>query len=66
MRKRFLKKLNLKDSPHGRLGDLVKRLTLDFGSGHNFMVYEFEPHVGLCSDPLSLSLPCSHSFSISK
>ena len=25
----------------------VKRLTLDFGSGHNLTVHEFEPRVGL-------------------
>ena len=25
----------------------VKHLTLDFSSGHDLMVYEFEPHVGL-------------------
>ena len=25
---------------------LVKLLTLDFGSGHHLMVREFEPHVG--------------------
>ena len=30
----------------------VKHPTLDFGSGHNLMVheFEFEPHVGLCTD----------------
>ena len=44
--------------------------TLDFGSGHDLMVGETEPHVGLCADsvwnllgflslPLSLPLPCS-------
>ena len=30
----------------------VKRLTLDFGSGHDLMVHEFEPHVWLCTDSL--------------
>ena len=37
----------------------VKRPTLDFGSGHDFMVCSFEPHAGLCTDSLefSLSLP---------
>ena len=36
----------------------------DFGSGHDLMVHEFQPRVGLCTDsvetawdPLSLSLP---------
>ena len=28
----------------------VKRLTLDFGSGHDLTVHEFEPCIGLCSD----------------
>ena len=28
----------------------VKRLALDFGSGHDLMVCEFEPHVELCTD----------------
>ena len=53
----------------------VKRLTLDFGSGHDLMVCEFEPRAGSVepawdspSLPLSLSLPCSlsHSLSLSK
>ena len=34
----------------GRPDDSVKRLTLDFGSGHDLTVYEFEPHVGLYAD----------------
>ena len=41
----------------------VKHLALDFGSGHDLTVREFEPRVGLCAegaepawDPLSLSL----------
>ena len=41
----------------------VKRLTLDFGSGHDLMVRGIEPRVGLCADSvepawdfLSLSL----------
>ena len=41
----------------------LKRLTLDFGSGHDFMVHEFESCVGLCAvsvepawDSLSLFL----------
>ena len=28
----------------------VKRLTLDFGSGHDLTVCEFEPCIGLCAD----------------
>ena len=28
----------------------VKRLTLDFSSGHDLRVREFEPHTGLCAD----------------
>ena len=55
----------------------VKRLTLDFGSGHALVVLEIEPRVGLCTDsgaylgfslslslslsPLSLSLSLPHS-----
>ena len=44
----------------------AKRPTLDFGSGHDLMVCEFEPYVGLCADSVgpawgslssSLSLP---------
>ena len=51
-----------------RVVQSVKRRTLDFGSGHDLMVCELEPHVGLCADsveaaweslspPLSLPLP---------
>ena len=29
---------------------LVKRLTLDFGSGHDLMVRGIKPRVGLCTD----------------
>ena len=54
---------------------LVKHPTPDFGSGHDLMVHEFEPYVGLCADssqpgtcfglclPLSLPLPCLSSVS---
>ena len=52
------------------MAQLVKCLTLDFSSGHDLMVHEFEPHIGLCADraepawdPLSLPLPCSWSLS---
>ena len=46
------------------MAQLVKRLTLDFGSGHDLKVLEFEPHIGLCTDRAepawdSLSLPLS-------
>ena len=42
----------------------VKRLTLNFGSGHDLTVCGFEPRVGLCADSVepawdSLSLPFS-------
>ena len=29
---------------------MVEHLTLDLGSGHDLMVCEFEPRVGLCAD----------------
>ena len=28
----------------------VKRLTLDFGSGHGLKVHGIEPRIGLCAD----------------
>ena len=34
------------------MAQLVKHPTLDFGSGHDLMVHEFESHVGLCTDSL--------------
>ena len=54
----------------------IKCPILDFGSGHDLMVGEVEPHIGLCTDnvepawdslslPLSLPLPCSCSLSLS-
>ena len=62
------------------VAQLVKNLILDFGSGHDLMVREFEPHIRFCADnaepawdslsPLSLSAPLSLilplSFSLSK
>ena len=45
------------------VAQLVEHLTLDFGSGHDLMVHEFEPCVRLCADCLlgilypSLSVP---------
>ena len=32
------------------MAQLVKRPTLDLGSGHDLPVHEFEPHIGLCTD----------------
>ena len=55
----------------GHLGDSVKRLTLDLGSGHDLTVHGFDPRMGLCADiaELSLSAPpllaCSLSLSLS-
>ena len=53
----------------------VKRLTFHFGSeGHDLVVHEFEPHIGLCADSawslhgilsLSLSLCPFSSLSLS-
>ena len=34
---------------------MVKHLTLDFGSGHDFMVCGIEPHVELCTDSAELA-----------
>ena len=49
----------------------VKRLTLDFGSGHDFAVCGIEPHVRLCADSmepawnsLCAALPDSLSLSL--
>ena len=44
--------------------------TLDFSSGHDLMVCEFDPHIGLCAECAepawdSLSLSPSLSFSLS-
>ena len=46
----------------------VEHLTLGFGSGHDFVLCEFEPCMGLCTDSteptwdsLSPSLPLCHS-----
>ena len=29
---------------------MVERPTVHFGSGHDLVVYEFEPRIGLCAD----------------
>ena len=56
------------------MAQLFKCLTLGFGSGHDLMVHEFKPHIGLYADsvepawdPLSLSLCPSrmHTLSLS-
>ena len=54
------------------MAQLVRHLTLDFGSGYDLMVHEIEPRVGFCTDSvesawdsLALSLSLSLSFSLS-
>ena len=34
------------------MAQLVKRPTLDFGSGHELMVCEMETHIRLCADSM--------------
>ena len=57
------------------VAQLGKRLTLDFSSGHDLTVCEFESHIRLCADSvesawvslsLPLSLPPTYAFSLSK
>ena len=43
------------------VAQLVKRLTLDFGSGHDIIVREFEPRVGLCADSVDPPFPSAPS-----
>ena len=43
----------------------VKHPALDFGSAHNLMVIEFEPHVGFCAGVQSLHGILSLSLSLS-
>ena len=43
------------------VAQLDKYLTLDLGSGHDLLVCEFEPHVGLCAD--STEAPARDSLS---
>ena len=31
------------------VAQLVRRPSFDFGSGHDLIVHELEPHVGLCA-----------------
>ena len=37
------------------VAELVKRRTLDFGSGHDLMVSQMEPRVGVCADSAELA-----------
>ena len=46
------------------MAQLVERLTLDFSSGHDLMVYGFKRHVRLCADS-SEPGPASDSVSLS-
>ena len=66
----------LKDRSWGTwVAQLVKRLTLDFSSGHDLMVHEVEPHIGLCANstephrdlsPPSVTLQLTHTLSQNK
>ena len=57
------------------VAQLVKRLALDLSSGHDLMVREFQPRLGLCADSsepgarfgfcASISLCPSHALSLS-
>ena len=47
------------------MGQLVKCPTLDFGPGHDLMICEMEPHVGLCMTAQSLLGILSHTRSLS-
>ena len=42
--------LLLKEKMGGLVAHSVKCLTLDFGLGHDLMVYESKPCIGLCAD----------------
>ena len=66
-----------KKQGHAWVAQSVKHLTLDFGSGHDLTIREFEPHIRLCADnaesawhslsiPLSLFLLLVLSLSLSK
>ena len=61
------------------MAQLVKHLTLNFGSGHDLTVHEMEPLIKLCADSmepawdslspslsLSLPLPPTHMLPLSK
>ena len=49
-------RLRVKWDPAGASGWL-RQLGTNFGSGHDLVVHEFEPHVGLCADS-SKPRPC--------
>ena len=41
---------------HGtRVAQLVKRPTIDLGSGHGLTVHGIEPYVGLCAESMELA-----------
>ena len=47
------------------VAQLAKHPTLDSGSGHDLMVCEFEPQVGLCADSQEFAWDSfSHSLSV--
>ena len=48
------------------MAQLLTRLTLGFGSGHDLMVHGFEPHVGVRSLLGILSLSLSLSLSLTR
>ena len=62
----------------GRVSGWLSWLSVDFSSGHDLELHEFEPHIGLCADswdpgacfrlclPLSLPLPHSCALAVSK
>ena len=47
------------------VAELVERLTLDFGSGHDLTVHGFEPHLGLCADSSEPGACCRFCVSLS-
>ena len=61
----------VEEGPWGTWGaQAVKRLTLEFGSGHDLMVLGIEPHIRLCPDSTepawdSLSAPSLLVLSVS-
>ena len=63
----------IKNMSSGVLGWLSwLSVRLNFGSGHDLMVHEIEPHIGFCADStepswdsLSLPLPCLHAHKLS-
>ena len=66
-------KLRLKDGTW--VAQLINRLTLDFGSGHDLMIGEFKPLMGLRADRVepvwdslspSISAPPLLTFSLSQ